>query len=293
MAGLAREIAALAQVGAKWPIAYLAAEILGLTTLNLIPYNPYDAGMAQGAASSMRQNKESEIKDVALRKVFLTRLANHPPFDRAGYDKFAAQFEDLMPTHSPGVTVLEDDIGVPMWIVPRGYGLGSLWESSKAVLSPGEFTPANVLYANKVLFLETARILIRGAWDMSSREAREVVVLRLIGIYLGGETVSDHYPKVEGETSWDAESINKALADEFLGALRLALRLTDKMHRCQNPKCVVPFFLAERKWNQVYCTPECARVAQRKAKKNWWLKYGTEWRRKRHTEVRRRRKGGK
>lgn len=38
---------------------------------------------------------------------------------------------------------------------------------------------------------------------------------------------------------------------------------------CPNPECPAPYFFATKK-GQKYCSPECAKPAQREAKRKWW-----------------------
>src|SRR5262249_19174616 len=40
---------------------------------------------------------------------------------------------------------------------------------------------------------------------------------------------------------------------------------------CRNPECPAPYFFASKK-GQEYCSTECAKPAQRLAKRRWWAK---------------------
>jgi len=58
--------------------------------------------------------------------------------------------------------------------------------------------------------------------------------------------------------------------------------------RCENKECFAPFFLRKKK-GQIFCSPECALPAQKKAKSDWWARN----RKKQNTKRRERRRKGK
>ena len=46
-------------------------------------------------------------------------------------------------------------------------------------------------------------------------------------------------------------------------------RNASRAHRCVNPDCDAPYYLASKK-GQKYCDEECAKPAKREAKRRWW-----------------------
>jgi hypothetical protein len=72
-------------------------------------------------------------------------------------------------------------------------------------------------------------------------------------------------------------------SDSFLAQMRppsrteqLLLGFTScaaRTHYCSNPDCSTPYFIAGRR-TQKYCSDLCAQPAQRKWKRDWWLKHG-------------------
>jgi hypothetical protein len=64
--------------------------------------------------------------------------------------------------------------------------------------------------------------------------------------------------------------------ERILGELT-AERSHHLAHICQNPNCFNKYFFAKR-GDQKYCTPECAKPAQRGYKRKWWGTTGKSWR---------------
>jgi hypothetical protein len=68
-----------------------------------------------------------------------------------------------------------------------------------------------------------------------------------------------------------AEPLEQALAYLLQPNVRTAL--------CANVECPTPYFFPKPR--QKYCTPECAKPAQREFKRSWWNKRGNAWRKRR------------
>lgn len=66
-------------------------------------------------------------------------------------------------------------------------------------------------------------------------------------------------------------------------ALRYLHRSSRRLKKCGNKDCKTPYFIAD-KGKQVYCSGECAAVAQKTYKRRWWKKEGPEWRKSRRTK---------
>lgn len=47
--------------------------------------------------------------------------------------------------------------------------------------------------------------------------------------------------------------------------------IAHRARQCRNPECAAPFFFVRRK-GQEFCSEECARPAQRRAKSEWWAR---------------------
>jgi hypothetical protein len=52
-------------------------------------------------------------------------------------------------------------------------------------------------------------------------------------------------------------------------ALLYFRRNVSRARRCPNPDCAAPHYFAKKK-NQKYCSPVCAKPAQRATKRKWW-----------------------
>lgn len=64
--------------------------------------------------------------------------------------------------------------------------------------------------------------------------------------------------------------------------LLLTFEKLESLRKCENPKCVAPYFIAGRK-DQMFCGEACAhRIAVRR----WWSRKGNEWRRTRKRKLR-------
>ncbi len=66
-------------------------------------------------------------------------------------------------------------------------------------------------------------------------------------------------------------------------ASRYLHRSFGRLKKCGNKDCKTPYFIAD-KGKQVYCSGECAAVAQKIYKRRWWKKEGPEWRKLRGTK---------
>lgn len=138
------------------------------------------------------------------------------------------------------------------------------------------------------------RTRLAEAWRAPTVLAREISILRLIGIYLytGEEprfvdSKFVHY----NEDYWAVEAASQV--DAFVLVLLRALHVFDRMRYCPNPECPAPYFIAIRR-SQKYCSDACALPAQREFKRKWWQEHGSTWRKKRaRTKNKLKRKRGK
>jgi hypothetical protein len=94
---------------------------------------------------------------------------------------------------------------------------------------------------------------IVSAWMQADEIERQSKLLVLAG----------HYMVSSGTTGMDA----------FLFVLLHAIRKAHLLAYCRNRVCKEPYFIAERV-GQPYCSPDCARPAQREAKLRWWNEVG-------------------
>jgi hypothetical protein len=66
-------------------------------------------------------------------------------------------------------------------------------------------------------------------------------------------------------------------------------KCSDRARYCANPDCIAPYFFARRR-SERYCSDACAAPGQREFKRRWWAEKGNEWRRKRKSVAKSRKK---
>jgi len=67
--------------------------------------------------------------------------------------------------------------------------------------------------------------------------------------------------------------------DGYSMVLMYAVKHAHLLRFCANPACREPYFVA-RRGSQIYCSPECAKPAQKEAKIKWWNEHGAKRREK-------------
>jgi hypothetical protein len=86
---------------------------------------------------------------------------------------------------------------------------------------------------------------------------------------------------VKRHRDWTVEDSRLLHTIPQTGFHRVLDVLDARLHRlkvCENPECPgVRYFIGKRS-TQRYCSPECAEVFQREAKRKWWEQHGQEWR---------------
>ena len=125
---------------------------------------------------------------------------------------------------------------------------------------------------NRSPAIEENRILILKArledmWKSPDERTKQYYFFRLVG------TVA-FSANEDGSVGWEQREA-LPVATPFEKAVQSLARA--HTHRCQNPDCPAPYFLATRR-TQKYCEKKCAEYGQREAKKRWWAKQGREWR---------------
>jgi len=123
------------------------------------------------------------------------------------------------------------------------------------------------------------QFLLRQAWDSPTLLDRDLH----LGFTL--HKVYEQFLQAAAKRPEEGSALHriwKALGNTIV-ALTLARLLVDRMRRCENSTCAVPYFLAKHR-NQKFCSEICAGPAQRELKKAWWSEHGDEWRSKRRTK---------
>jgi len=150
--------------------------------------------------------------------------------------------------------------------------------------------------------------ILQGVWAQPSERARRDSLAVFIAFYSAGRAGGRFFGE---ENAWrslraaarmatvvrlpSAFPVVAGFPDPFLEVLFRARDIAHRLGRCANPDCHTPFFIADRV-TQKFCLPSCAASADRKRKRQWWKKHGSEWRRKRKAKRGSRksqRKGGK
>ena len=136
------------------------------------------------------------------------------------------------------------------------------------------FVGTQAASVNRSPGIELSRITILKGYleDMWSPDERtkQYYFFRLVGALASSANK-------DGVTPW-RRSKALPLPTPFEDAVQSLARA--HTHRCQNPDCPAPYFLATRR-AQKYCTEKCAGYGQKEAKKRWWAKQGREWRKTR------------
>lgn len=145
--------------------------------------------------------------------------------------------------------------------------------------------------------LDRARAFLVEAWRAPTLLARELTILRLMGLYIQIEVGAGLEPRAlesaitYNQAYWAAGA--QGIADAFFVVLWRTLHALDRMRFCPNPECPAPYFLT-RKRSQKYCTEKCAGAGQRELKRAWWSEHGEAWRKARKAAAKKsRRKRGK
>lgn len=108
---------------------------------------------------------------------------------------------------------------------------------------------------------------LRKAWDQADSRAREWELFELRRDY-----------HASTNPNWKSEIPQLSPFEE---AIVYFQRHADRARHCLNPDCnASPYFIAEKR-RMKYCSPECAKPAQKLFKREWWNKYGAEWRKQR------------
>jgi hypothetical protein len=133
-------------------------------------------------------------------------------------------------------------------------------------IDSGEDGPSTkaVDLSNDRLF--SLRDALRSIWAASDLETKEW------GIFLFGADST--------MTVSFASSVGPPPPNPFQQAVMYLFKLAGKTRLCQNSECPSPYFLASRS-SQKYCSQVCALPAQCSYKRDWWKKYGKEWRKRR------------
>ena len=120
---------------------------------------------------------------------------------------------------------------------------------------------------------------VKGLWNGTHREP--YLAVSMLDIHGGGLSyvIDNTYKIAEVHFGWDWTLGEFVYASnmKFHQALFLLLgrrRLAKVCPHCQ--QC----FLAKR-GTQLYCSTDCSEIAERNWKRDWWRKYGEDWRRKR------------
>jgi hypothetical protein len=88
------------------------------------------------------------------------------------------------------------------------------------------------------------------------------------------EHICDHWLDQPGRqlvTEWNKTRRQISPNPAFLSAMLVSgcLEFGDRFAFCWNPDCPKPYFIGDRK-KRKYCSPKCAKPAQRAAKRKWW-----------------------
>jgi hypothetical protein len=83
-----------------------------------------------------------------------------------------------------------------------------------------------------------------------------------------------HQAKHPWTVEWGKQKRFLAQPYSLPAVLALAcVRHSDRFGICRNQKCAAPYFFL-RRWDQQFCSQDCALPAQRAAKLRWWNKQG-------------------
>ena len=124
------------------------------------------------------------------------------------------------------------------------------------------------------------RMAVRAIWRTPDRRARDWGIFRISQDLFSRR---DHRPLYVPPNSMSDELSALRLPTACEQLLLHLMRLSDQTRFCANEECPAPYFFALRK-NQRYCTPECAKRAQRETKLQWWKKNGNRWRAERRSQ---------
>jgi len=201
----------------------------------------------------MSQDKINSAKDSSIEST-LRLLARGISTERA--ERFLLDFANLRETDPASVSRIQKHYSD---FLPFAPGQGKEHSSPRMIFN--------------------LQFLLRQAWDCPTLLDRDLhLSFTLHNVYEQFLQAAAKRPE-EGSA---LHRIWKALGNTIV-ALTLARLLVDRMRRCQNSACPVPYFLAKHR-NQRFCSKICAGPAQRKLKKAWWSEHGDEWRSKRRTK---------
>ena len=134
--------------------------------------------------------------------------------------------------------------------------------------------------ANKLSLIRTTLLTARlqNVWKSPDERSREFLIFSVRQMITG---TRDPYLRL-------SDPLRIPPPSAFEQAILYLHRVRHRTVVCQNPECPARYFFATRR-TQRFCSEECAKPAQREAKRRWWEKSGTEWRRK-HKQADRTRK---
>ena len=127
----------------------------------------------------------------------------------------------------------------------------------------GHWFPPILLSAPPRLAVPGLALSLRELWESPDERTREFMILRL-RLNTTPFVKPPHLPLPP--------------PSPFEDALRYLERARTLV--CQNPDCQAKYFFGTRR-TQKYCSRACAEYGQRAAKRRWWAKDGTDWRKAR------------
>jgi hypothetical protein len=123
----------------------------------------------------------------------------------------------------------------------------------------------------------TARNYLHLAWKATDSDER---AWRIRALREFARQITIH-PSASSTSLTASLQIGPPPKDAFQQALLYFQSHGSLARRCLNPDCrQTPYFFAEKP-NQKYCNERCSEVARNAAKKLWWKRHGTAWRKSR------------
>lgn len=120
------------------------------------------------------------------------------------------------------------------------------------------------------------RDMLRRAWDASDMRERDWLLFRFRDSYAAMERRGDMPSNERMKEDFTADVTGPRYFPPPVTAVEAAAfylqRNFNRARHCLNPDCPAPYFIVSKK-GQRYCSEECAKPAQREAKRKWWTEH--------------------